>query len=111
MRGLLIVAAVALAGCGTPEQRADRQAEDRRQEQARLQAYREDLMRQCASIGYHYDTDGMRQCVLTLHGQNIQASQNQPQPQYPDFRQNNRRPPPVMTNCQTYAGQTFCTSR
>lgn len=58
------------------------------------------------------DTDGMRQCVLTLHGQNMQAlgaaAASRPAPVYvnPPIR------PPVTTNCQTWVpGQTTCTTR
>lgn len=97
MRYLLVV--LVLTGCATPEQQ--KAAED-----ARNAAYRESLFRQCEAIGFQRNTDPIKQCVLTLHGQNVSAQQNQPAPQYRPRRQ--RTPSPVITTCDTWAGHTTC---
>ena len=63
-----------LYGCATPEQIAARRAQEQQQLEAQQQAYTQSLFNQCRAIGYQAETEGMRQCVLTLHAQNQQRA-------------------------------------
>lgn len=102
-RGLVICAVVTLAGCATPQEQAAREERERA-------AYREALTKQCENIGYRRDTDPIRQCILTLHGQIVQSQAQNAQPQYQRPRRE-RVPIPTTTTCSTYYGQTTCQTR
>lgn len=99
-RGLAICAVVALVGCSTPQEQAARIERDRA-------GYLEALTQHCELLGFRRDSAEMKQCLLTIHAQNLQ---NQPQNTQPQYRRERQRQP-VTTNCQTYGGQTTCQTR
>lgn len=61
-----------LYGCATPEQIAAQRAYEQQQLQAQQEAYTRSLNNQCRAIGYQPETEGFRQCILTLHTQRQQ---------------------------------------
>lgn len=67
-----------LAGCATPEQIAYQRQIEAQEQERRNQAYTQNLAAQCRAVGYQDGTDALRNCIVTLHGQNQQnASQQQ----------------------------------
>lgn len=69
-----IICLLLFYGCATPEQIAARRAQEQQQLEAQQRAYTQSLYSQCRAIGYQPETEGMRQCVLTLHAQNQQRA-------------------------------------
>lgn len=77
----VILALIVLTSCTALAERDARiYAERARQESARNEAesraYTEGLRNQCRAIGYAPDTEGFRQCVMTLHLQKQQEMAN-----------------------------------
>lgn len=77
MRKLASVALLAaITGCATPEQIAERRAQQQAAQEELSRRYTEALRRQCDSAGFSRGTDGHANCVLQLHNQN-RANQGQ----------------------------------
>lgn len=74
MRLSILLLCTMLAGCASPEQIAARQLYAAEQQEARDIAYTRNLANQCRAVGYQEGTDGFRNCILTLHGQNQQEA-------------------------------------
>jgi hypothetical protein len=70
MRLAIALVALLLAGCVSQEEIARRQALQAEYQQQAAHAYRDNLFRECRSIGYQEGTEGFKQCVLQLHMQN-----------------------------------------
>ena len=115
---LILLLCTMLAGCATPEQIAARRAQEAYQREQLNAAYTQHLASQCRAVGYQEGSDGFRNCLLTIHGQNrqdaaqrrAQAIQQQQQyQQQPTYQPTYRRPQPTFTNCQRDAwGNVNC---
>ena len=67
MRINIIVLCSMITGCAQPQYIVRSQEDSNR-------AYTAALAAQCEAIGYKRDTDALRNCMLTLHGQNQQEA-------------------------------------
>ena len=116
---VLLIATSLAGGCGAMREHfAEIDARALQQQEAEREAYLGRLVASCSAMGFAPGTEALASCVLSLHRQNqanlgaaaaaligAQAIQQQQRTYTAP-----RSPQTQTTNCNTYGGQTNCTT-